>query len=117
MEPQRPIESPFMQRQPVRLSFSTMLIFLLMVVGAGIGILLYYAFRVPAITAELNAWFGRPDVDIDRGDARRAQVTFALFVYTAPLALGILVYLAHFVVNWLNRATAERSESDEQFRM
>lgn len=114
---QQRIESPFMKRETVRFSFGTMLILLLMVVGAGVGVLLYYAFRVPAITSELNAWLGRPDADINRGDARRAQVTFALFVYTAPLALGIFVYLAHGVVNWLNKVTRPSSDSDDQFRM
>jgi sterol desaturase/sphingolipid hydroxylase (fatty acid hydroxylase superfamily) len=116
MDRQR-LESPFMKRKQVRLSFGTMLILLLMVVGAGVGVLLYYAMRVPAITSELNAWLGRPDADINRGDARRAQVTFALFVYTAPLALGIFVYLAHYVVNWLNYATRPDPENDDQFRM
>lgn len=117
MDRQPGIESPFMKREPVRLSFGTMLILLLMVVGAGVGVLLYYAFRVPAITSELNAWLGRPDAEINRGDARRAQVTFALFVYTMPLALGIFVYLTHWIVNWLNQATRPRAENDEQFRM
>ena len=106
-----------MQRQPVRLSFGTMMIMLLMVIGAGVGLLIYYAMRVPAITTELNAWLGRPDAVVDRGDARRAQVTFALCLYIAPLALGIFVYLVHFGVNWLNKLTAPEREADEQFRM
>jgi sterol desaturase/sphingolipid hydroxylase (fatty acid hydroxylase superfamily) len=113
---ERATESPFRQPSTVRLSFGTMLILLLMVVGAGVGVLLYFAFRVPAITTEINAWLGRPDTNVDRGDARRAQLVFALFVYTAPLALGILVYVAHFFVNWLSVATAPAVESDE-FKM
>ena len=111
-------QSPFMERQPVRLSFGTMMMMLLMVVGAGVGLLVYYALRVPAITQELNAWFGRPDTVVDRSDARRAQVTFALFVYTAPLALGIFVYAIHYVVNWLSSwARAKDDHDDEAFRM
>ena len=91
---------------------------LLMVVGAGVGLLVYYALRVPAITSEINAWLGRPDAVVDRGDARQAQVIFALFVYTAPLALGMFVYLLHYVINWLDRLTrrAQQDESEE-FRM
>ncbi len=111
-------QSPFMKRQPVRLSFGTMLMMLLMVVGAGVGLLIYYAMQVPAITQELNAWMGRPDVAVDRGDARRAQVTFALFVYTSPLAMGILVVIVHYIVNWLSKvAQAADTEDDEPFRM
>jgi sterol desaturase/sphingolipid hydroxylase (fatty acid hydroxylase superfamily) len=111
-------ESPFLRRHPVRLNFGTMLIMLLMVVGAGVSLLCFYALRVPAITQELNAWLGRPDAVVDRGAARQAQVTFALFVYSAPLALGILVYAVHFIVNTLNRASsAADSKDDDQFRM
>lgn len=111
-------ESPFMQSQPVRLSFGTMMLLLLMVVGAGVGLLFYYALQVPAITQELNAWLGRPDAVVDRGDARRAQVTFALFVYSAPLALGLFVVAVHCIVNWLNRFGRSRaSQDDEPFRM
>lgn len=118
MEKQPPLESPFRKRQPVRLSFGTMLMLLLMVVGAGVGLLVYYALRVPAITQELNAWLGRPDAVIDPGDARRAQVTFALFVYTAPLALGIFVMVVHFVINWLSRFGSSSADGDEDpFRM
>ena len=106
-----------MKPQQVRLGFGTMMLMLLTVVGAGIGLLLYYAFRVPAITTELNAWFGRPDTVVDRGDARRAQLTFALFVYTAPLALGIFVYGVHFVVNLINRNARVEQDNDEPFRM
>jgi sterol desaturase/sphingolipid hydroxylase (fatty acid hydroxylase superfamily) len=102
----------------VRLNFGTMLIMLLMVVAAGISLLIYYAMRVPAITQELNAWLGRPEVVIDRGAARRAQVTFALFVYSAPLALGIFVYFVHFLVNTIGRARTEAdSRDDDNFRM
>ena len=114
----RTTESPFIKRQPIRLNFGTMLILLLMVVGAGISLLCFYALRVPAITQEINAWLGRPDAVVDRGAARQAQVTFALFVYSAPLALGILVYAIHFFVNTINRASSAVDRTDDdKFRM
>ena len=95
-----------------------MLLLLLMVVSAGVALLIYYALRVPAITSELNAWLGRPDQIADRGESRRAQVTFALFLYTAPLALGLLVHLMHFAVNWLGKVTRPKAQSDEaEYRM
>lgn len=118
MERRAQTESPFARPQVVRLGFGTVMLMLLTVVGAGIGLLIYYALRVPAITTELYAWLGRPVVAVDSGDARRAQVIFALFVYTAPLALGIFVNGLHFVVNQLDRFTRERPTADEdEFRM
>ena len=112
------VDSPFMQQEPVRIGFGTIVIMLLMVVGAGVGLLIYYALRVPAITSEINAWLGRPDAVVDRGDARRAQVTFALFVYTAPLALGMFVYLLHYAINWFDRfARRAQQDESEEFRM
>lgn len=112
------IGSPFRKREPIRIGFGTMMLLLLMVVGAGLGLLIYYALRVPAITSEINAWLGRPDAPFDQVDARRAQVTFALFVYTAPLALGMLVYLLHFIINWVDRLVRRRSQVDDrEFQM
>jgi sterol desaturase/sphingolipid hydroxylase (fatty acid hydroxylase superfamily) len=102
----------------VRLSFGTVLILQLMVVGAGIGLLVFYAMRVPAITSEINAWLGRPNPAVDSASGRVAQVTFVLFVYTAPLALGILVYFLHLMINWIDRRTRTLQQvEDEEFRM
>ncbi len=118
MNQHKPVDSPFLVRQPVRIGFGTMMILLFMVVSAGVGLLLYYAMRVPAITSEINAWLGRPNAPIDHAEGRRAQVIFALFVYTAPLALGMLVYAMHFVVNWVDRLSRQSQQpEDEQFRM
>ena len=112
------VDSPFLKPQPVRIGFGTMMILLLMVVSAGIGLLIFYAIRVPAITSEINAWLGRPDAVVDREDARRAQLIFALFVYTSPLALGMFVYVLHYVINWLDRRTrTPESEDEDPFRM
>ena len=94
-----------------------MVILLLMVVGAGVSLLIYFAMRVPAITSEVNAWLGRPPSEIDNEEARLVQLKFALFLYTAPLALGMLVYSLHFAINWIDvRMQASAPEADE-FRM
>jgi sterol desaturase/sphingolipid hydroxylase (fatty acid hydroxylase superfamily) len=111
-------DSPFMKPEAVRLSFGTLLILLLMVVGAGVGLLIFYAMRVPAITSEINAWLGRPNPAVDSASGRVAQVTFVLFVYTAPLGLGMLVYFMHFGINWIDRRLRSRDQAeDEEFRM
>lgn len=107
-----------MPRQPVRLGFGTMIILLLMVVGAGVGLLIFFAMRVPALTTELNAWLGRTSENVDPDAARLAQLKFALIVYTAPLALGMLVYFLHFLINWIDRWTKDREAPErEEFRM
>ncbi len=112
------VDSPFMQAQPIRLGFGTILIMLLTVVGAGVGLLIYYAIQVPAITSEFNAWMGRPNPVSDSAEAREAHVKFLLVVYSAPLALGMLVYFMHFVISTLDRWSRSRDEiEDEPFRM
>ncbi len=113
------LDSPFMQRKPVRLGFRTMVLLLLMVVAAGVGLLIYYALQVPAITAELNAWLGRTEAISGSTEARRAQVIFAMFLYASPLALAILVWILHLGINWIDRRNAalKNTEEDESFRM
>lgn len=115
---QEEVDSPFLLKEPTRIGFGTMMILLMMVVSAGVGLLIYYAMRVPAITSEINAWFGRPNPPFDRSEARKAQVVFALCVYTAPLAMGIFVYILHYLVNWMDRLSGVRKQSeDDPFRM
>ena len=107
-----------MQREPIRMSFGTMLMLLLMVVSAGLALLIYYAMRVPAITSELNAWLGRTDAVVSTADARQAQVVFAMFLYAAPMALGLLVWMLHLSINWLDRFTRkEKATDDASYRM
>lgn len=118
MKPPPNIDSPFMQAQPLRFSFSTILIMLLTVVGAGVGLLTYYALQVPAITSEFNAWLGRPNPVVDTAEGRSAHVKFLLVVYSAPLALGMLVYLLHYAMTILDSWTRSSSQADDEpFRM
>lgn len=119
MDKQLQTDSPFGSAAPVRLGWGTMMLMLLTVVGAGVGLLVYYALRVPALTSEVNAWLGRPDLVVDQAEGRRAQLVFALFVYTSPLALGIFVYVLHFLLNWFDRQSRLRRQasSEEPFRM
>ena len=112
------VDSPFMHTQPLRFSFSTILIMLLMVVAAGVGLLIYYALQVPAITSELNAWMGRPNPVVDSAAGRAAQVKFLLVVYSAPLVLGLLVYLLHYLLTLIDGWSRRSQEaSDDPFRM
>ncbi len=113
-----PVESPFLKPFQPKLSFTTVLLLLLMVVGAGVGLLVYNALNVPAITTELDAWLGRQSKSVDTADSREAQITFVLFCYSAPLLLGILVNALHMGVNFLDQRTKERhNQEDEEFRM
>ena len=112
------VSSPFMQTQPMRFSFGMIMIMLLMVVGAGVALLIYYAIQVPAITSEFNAWLGRPNPVVDTAEGRAAQVKFLLVVYSAPLVLGLLVYLLHYVLAFFEAWTQTgRDANDEPFRM
>lgn len=89
-----------------------------MVVGAGVGLLIYNAMSVPAITTELDAWLGRQSKSVDVADSREAQITFVLFCYSAPLLLGIFVNTLHLALNILDRRTRVRERlEDEEFRM
>ena len=107
-----------MQVQPQRLSFSSILILLLMVVFAGLGLLIYNAMNVPAITNELDAWLGRQSKTVDSADSREAQIVFVMFCYAAPLMLGILVHALHQVINFFDRRMRDRERyEDEAFRM
>ncbi len=110
--------SPFRAPGRRRFGFGTKLIMMLMVVAAGFGLLVYNALRVPDVSAELNAWLGRPDAGGDAADGRRLQLMFALFCYTGPLALGLLVSLLHGAIAWLeSRRDRARAREDEPFRM
>lgn len=109
-------DSPFLRRQPLKLRFSFLLLLLMMVVGAGIGMLLYLAVRVPAVSAELRSYFGLTEVVVDTEAARKAHIIFVIFLYTAPLGLGIFVYCLHHILNWLSRVT-QPAEEPEEFRM
>lgn len=112
------IDSPFLKVQPRKLSFSSILILLLMVVFAGMGLLVYNALNVPAITNELDAWLGRQSKSVETADSREAQIIFVMFCYSAPLMLGILVHSLHMVINFFDRRQRELDrEDDEAFRM
>lgn len=115
--PFQPPESPFQKQEQVRLSFSLLVVLLLMVVGAGTALLLYSAMKVPAITNEFNSWLGRTGQEVDLKEARRAQLIFAMYLYSAPLALGMLVFSLHRFVNFLDRRSRKATPEDDAFRM
>lgn len=118
MNPHSKVDSPFLQAAPVTMGFGTVMIMLLTVVAAVVALLIWYALQVPAIASELNAWSGRPNPVSDTAEGRRAHVTFLLVVYSAPLALGIMVYVLNNVLAWINRRSqALDAVDDEAFRM
>ncbi len=89
-----------------------------MVVFAGLGILIYNAMHVPAITNELDAWLGRQSKTVETSESREAQIVFVMFCYAAPLMLGILVHGLHQLINFLDRRMRDRErEEDDAFRM
>jgi uncharacterized membrane protein AbrB (regulator of aidB expression) len=111
-------ESPFLKPAPRQMSFTMVLLLLLMVIAAGLGLLIYNALRVPAVTMELDAWLGRQSKVIDTADGREAQIVFVMFCYSAPLILGILVYTFHQLINFFENLRAQREiVEDERFRM
>lgn len=114
-----PTKSPFMDVERSRFGFRVIFAMLLMVVAAGLMSLLVLAFRIPAFSAEIRAWFGLPTPRMDTESTRRAQLIFATSVYAAPLGLGILVYIMHRGIIWMEKrfTNDEESEEDREFRM
>ncbi|MBX3421930.1 MAG: hypothetical protein KF752_10295 [Pirellulaceae bacterium] len=109
-------ESPFQERQPVRLSFSMLMLLLLMVVASGVAMLLGLAMRVPAFSNDLRAFWGLTEVTTDAESSRKAQIVFVMFLYIAPLGLGLAVYALHHLLNWLSRFRTSQPDGDE-YRM
>lgn len=112
----KPTESPFVEAKQVRFNFSLMMMLMLMVVAVGGSMLIFMAMRVPAFTTELRAYFGMTELVVDAEASRRAHLFFLLYLYAAPLGLGILVHIIHRVISWFNRRTRPKRESD-QFEM
>ena len=112
----KPTESPFVEAKQVRFNFSLMMILMLMVVAVGGSMLIFMAMKVPAFTTELRAYFGLTELVVDPEESRRAHLFFLLYLYSAPLGLGILVHIIHRVISWFNRITRPKRESD-QFEM
>ncbi|MCA9195215.1 MAG: hypothetical protein KDB03_25765 [Planctomycetales bacterium] len=113
-------QSPFLERGSVRLKFGTLLILLITTLAAAMVTLFMLASRIPAFTAEWNAWLGRstvPKTDLDT--VRKSQLAFVLCLYCAPLAMGMFVYLLHFVLNRLEMFNPMKSadSEEERFRM
>lgn len=111
-------ESPFQNRPGRRLSFNNVLLLLMMAVGAGVGLLITNALRVPAVMMELDAWFGKPSRPVDTAEGREAQVVFVLFCYVGPLLLGLLLRSLQVGIDWIDRRSRLRTDQeDEAFRM
>lgn len=89
------------------------MLLMLMVVAVGAAMMLYMALRVPAFTSELRAYFGQTELVVDAEDSRRAHLALLMYLYAAPLGLGIFVHLLHHVINWFSRISSPAKESPE----
>lgn len=112
----KPTESPFVAVKPARFNFSLMMMLMLMVVAVGGSMLILMALRVPAFTTELRAYLGLTELVVDPESSRRSHLFFLLYLYAAPLGLGILVHILHRAISWFTRRTRPQRESD-QFEM
>jgi hypothetical protein len=90
-----------------------MMMLMLMVVAVGASMLIVFALRVPAFSSDLRAYFGLPELPSDTESSRKAHLMFLLYLYSAPLGLGMLVYMVHFVANWFSKITEPPKESPE----
>ena len=98
MNHQPETHSPLLQAPRVNLPTRRVRLLLLAIVAAGVGGLLWFAQSVPAVASELSGWFGRPHQAVDTPEGRRSQVIFLLLVYSAPLALGAIVYAVDYLL-------------------
>jgi hypothetical protein len=94
-----------------------MILLMLMVVAVGATMLIVFAMRVPVFSSELRAYMGLPELPSDAESSRKAHLIFLLYLYSAPLGLGIIVYLLHYVANLVSQSTAPPKEDDAEFQM
>ncbi|XZE45733.1 hypothetical protein SH467x_000985 [Pirellulaceae bacterium SH467] len=103
--------NPFGSQETFRPRFSLGMIFLLLVVNAGICILLLLATRVPMISDVVNDFWGLPKSSRGETD-RTTHLVFLMACYAAPLAMTAAVSLAYSLAAKWMRAQSE-ADSDE----
>jgi hypothetical protein len=103
-------ESPFGQSQPLRVQFSVTIMLILMVVAGTVVTMFTLAMRVPVFSNELRAYFGMTELRLDAEEARKSQLAFLLFLYSAPLGLGLIVSLLHFGSSWIARRSKPKMD-------
>jgi ABC-type polysaccharide transport system permease subunit len=114
------LDTPFLveTKQPVaQFGLGTML--LIMSIFAVVSVGLFYSVRVPAITKEINAIFGKVQESGTDGTDRTTQFIFVMFCYTAPLSMAAAVGLFSLVVRRLEvwRQSSLQEEDEEDFSM
>ena len=92
-------------------------VLLLTLVAAATATLVGYAFFLPSVTSELNAWIGRSTPPSNEDDSRHAQIVFLLLCYSAPMILGLAARLVQLAVRKLALRWAVENEDDPRFRM
>jgi len=80
------------------LAFMLMMMVIFSVISAGF----FYASRVPAIQAELEAWTGG-SVSSSRETGRLPHIVFIMFTFTSPLLLAGFLSTALAVLRWFQR--------------
>jgi hypothetical protein len=110
--------NPFGTQESYRPRFSLGMVFLLLVVNAGICILLLLATRVPMISDVVNDFWGLPKTSRGETD-RTTHLVFLMACYTAPLAMTAIVSIAYsLAARWMrSRGELEMNEdtSDSPF--
>lgn len=89
------------------------MLLMLMAVAVGGAMLLYLALRVPAFSAEIYAYLGQTQPPVDVDESRRAHLFFLLYLYAAPLGLGILLHGLHALTRRYSQWAETKPDSDE----
>jgi hypothetical protein len=106
-------DSPFMdQTGPAAPQFGLGTLLLIMLVFSIVSVGLFYSVRVPGISKEINAIFGKVQETGTEGTDRTTQFIFVMFCYTAPLLMAAVVSLLALVVRRVQILVA-RSNADE----
>lgn len=87
-------------RKPHRPQISLALMLLMMCILCAMLAAMFYASRVPAISAEVYGWFGKqaPAGETDR----RIHLSFLLFTYSSPLLLAGILSGILAVLRWIS---------------
>ena len=110
-------QSPFSPPPPRGFTFGVDWMLLLTVVMAATALLVGYAFFLPSVTTELNAWLGRTVPPGDQDENRRAHIVFLVLCYSMPMILAVAARSVQLAGRKLAGRLAAEDQEDERFRM